>query len=82
MDLPPALIHEGPKRMFIQAYGGKNGNDQVAMAVRGLINELNFMSKKQGYSDFYSYIREEKGELYAQRVLVNITETFKYLNNE
>jgi len=65
-----------------QYSSSKKGNYVVAMSVRGLINELNFMSKKQGYPDFHSYISEEKSEVYAQQVAINITETFKYLNNE
>jgi hypothetical protein len=65
-----------------QYFANKKGNYMVAIAIRGLINELNFMSKKQGFSDFISYIKEEKGELYAHRVDINITETFKYLHNE
>lgn len=64
------------------SYSHGKGNRNISISFKALINDLNELSTKLGYKDIQNYWIKTKGQEYADKAKINITNAIKFLNTK
>ncbi|MFA6416129.1 MAG: hypothetical protein WCW56_01445 [Candidatus Paceibacterota bacterium] len=62
-------------------YSYSKGHKNLDICFKGLVNDLNQMSKELGFKDIEDYWTNKKGEEYSKRGIANIENSIDWLKD-